>query len=687
MYSRIFLFLLLSFCFAEIEAQLSPTQIRYTAWDIHALRFYPFKESADSIIAQTIRRMPVTVRQGEFSRTSVDLLVDKEYLLHQRTANDWPYSLLIKPYVPWMQYAHPFQGDIQILNIARFDDSAQSVLDIFGTDNIEYLVKESIGEIDLRKKENEVFMHSIKTPLNPDYSDQYHFFLSELTEVDSHPCYKLVFFSKEKKAKTYEGYLYVSRTDYSLLKAVFTLNASLAKQKNEEVIFTQTPDQLNIQTFIGNGHWGNLLLSQVQVLDRGNLELQRPELTPAQKDFDHLLETANRTPAYLNLQKGAYFFLTEQIPVNKFDFGPVLQSISHNNMEGLRLRAGGNTSDRFSRKIQLGGYVAYGIKDMKWKYRGDLSYAFTSNDRFSFSYISDLNIPGYDLLNSRRDNLFYSFTHSRTDNMSLQQIATLNYEKNLPGFISLHIGGKYLSDRPQGKVQYFRLTGDTPELIPELKSSELQFGLRYAPDEKYIRVGRRKTNFRKPDLILEMNYRIGIKDLFQSDYSYQITDFSAYKKATLPADIGMFTFHLSGGKVWNEVPFPLLFIPAGNQSYIYDPQDHNLMKFYEFITDQYVAGNLSLEFNWSVFDLFTKSSVKTGLGIRSIYGPLSRKNDPSSRPDLFVFNNGVSALDNRPYTEVNVGLINLLKIFRVDYVHRLNYDKKGSLFLTSSFLF
>ena len=702
---RIFLFLLLSLWSVRSGAQMAPTQIRYTAWDIHALRFYPFKEKADSIVNKAIQAEELSLRpetNASFCRTSVAYITDKDFFKNQihyaQNANDWLIKRLLKPYSAWEQYAHPFQKSSQLLNLVLLDESIQgnkvmsssthTLFERLGADNINYFLKESLGKADLHTARNDVFLYTIKTPLNRDYFDDFHFFLSAHEVIDSIPCYEVVFFSKKKKDNAYEGYLYISHSDYSLVKAVFTLNNSLNKKLIEEILFTQTQDKIETQAFSGNEEIGSLALSQTRSF-RANEhpDNQSAEWTTAQSDFSQLQEEANKTRAYRNTQNGIYFLLTGHIPGKYFNPGPILQTISYNQMEGLRLRAGGNTAERFSRKIQLGGYAAYGLKDEKWKYRGDVDYFFTSNDRLSFSYVNDLNIPGYDLLKSKRDHIFRSFTHSGTDNMSLQHVGSLIYEKDFPGLFSLRLGGKYLSDKPQGKVRYFRTSEDTQEIIPKLNTSEIHFGLRYAPNERYVRIGNRKINFREPDMEMEINHRIGIKNLFHSDFSYHITDFSIHKKTLLPVDIGSLSLRLSGGKVWNKVPFPLLFIPAGNQSYIYDSKNYNLMKFYEFITDQHLAGNLNMEFNWSPFELFMNSAVKTNLGIRSIYGSLSNQNDPSLQPDLFVFNNGVRGLGNRPYTEVNIGLVNLLKVFRVDYIYRLNYGKKGSLFLTSSFLF
>lgn len=123
------------------------------------------------------------------------------------------------------------------------------------------------------------------------------------------------------------------------------------------------------------------------------------------------------------------------------------------------------------------------------------------------------------------------------------------------------------------------------------------------------------------------------------------------------------------------------------------------MNFYEFTTDNYIAGNMNFMFNWSPIKLFNpKDKIKTSLGARVIYGPLSDNNNPAIHPELFVFNQGVNPLSNTPYIETNVGLANIFKFLRVEYARRLTYldDNsesgghnlmKGSLLFTGSFSF
>jgi len=117
-------------------------------------------------------------------------------------------------------------------------------------------------------------------------------------------------------------------------------------------------------------------------------------------------------------------------------------------------------------------------------------------------------------------------------------------------------------------------------------------------------------------------------------------------------------------------------------------RNYNLMRFYEFVTDRFVAGNADFQLNWSPVNLiFPKSKLKTHGGIKAIYGPLSDMNNPQLHPELFVFNNEIEGLNEKPYTEAHVGFSGILNYLRIDYVYRLTYGKKGSLFVSTAFNF
>lgn len=587
---------------------------------------------------------------------------------------------------------------------------------------------------------------SFKSPLADDAFKIYQYNLLGFKRVNGNDCYEIAFFAKNPKDNAFAGYLYIDASDtFALRKAVFTLNDPTNMNFLKNVLITHTytnvqgvmcPVKKENEVILGDEVNGEFSITRTLLYSEYNFEEIRKKswktiydpdfhnrdsvywqsirpvpLTPSQTQIDALVKIAPDNTVYNRLQELIMILLSNHVTVGgingKVELGPILQFISYNEMEGVRLKLGGNTTTALMNQLQVGGYVAYGTKDERWKYRGNLIYSFLPREKYiweypkrllSFTYVNDLNIPGQDLLTTNRDNVMYSFSHTSTNNMSLQKIGLLTFENENKHNFSYTIGTKYTSDNPVGVVKYMEVSGSDTTVIDRLNTAELTFSIRYSPNERFFQNRDKRIPIRRGIVELQLNHRIGLKGVLGSDYSYQITSANAYKKISLGNTVGTLDARVSAGMVWNKVPFPLLFIPIGNQSYIYQAENYNCMNFYEFTTDRFIAGNVDFMFNWSPVKWFNKQSkIKTSLGSRIIFGPLSDKNNPALHPDLFVFNEGVTPLGTTPYAEINVGLANVFKILRIEYAHRLTYINRGdaggnkptpgSLLVTGSFAF
>lgn len=170
-----------------------------------------------------------------------------------------------------------------------------------------------------------------------------------------------------------------------------------------------------------------------------------------------------------------------------------------------------------------------------------------------------------------------------------------------------------------------------------------------------------------------------------SDYTYRYTEAGFQKRFWFSA-FGYTDVILKAGKVWNKVPFPLLIIPNANLSYTIQPESYSLMNAMEFMNDEYASWDVTYYLNGFLFNrvpLLKKLKWREVLSCRGLYGNLSDKNNPSMSNDLFRFPSTTSFMSHTPYVEVGVGVENILKVLRFDYVWRLAYrnlpgiDKSG----------
>ena len=73
--------------------------------------------------------------------------------------------------------------------------------------------------------------------------------------------------------------------------------------------------------------------------------------------------------------------------------------------------------------------------------------------------------------------------------------------------------------------------------------------------------------------------------------------------------------------------------------------------------------------------LIRRLKLREVVGFNILCGGLSDKNNPleADNAGLYQFPTGTQALGNTPYMEFSVGIENILRVLRIDYVRRLTY--------------
>lgn len=106
------------------------------------------------------------------------------------------------------------------------------------------------------------------------------------------------------------------------------------------------------------------------------------------------------------------------------------------------------------------------------------------------------------------------------------------------------------------------------------------------------------------------------------------------------------------------------------------------MNFLEFVSDHSVSANVQYYMNGFILNkipLIKKLKWREVFSVKAIYGGLRDENNPAYTNNVFDFqknedNDPITyGFGNKPYVEASVGLTNIFKFLRVDYVKRLNY--------------
>jgi hypothetical protein len=135
--------------------------------------------------------------------------------------------------------------------------------------------------------------------------------------------------------------------------------------------------------------------------------------------------------------------------------------------------------------------------------------------------------------------------------------------------------------------------------------------------------------------------------------------------------IGYTDYVIDAGKFFGNVPFPLMEIHGGNETYFYDPYAFNMMRFYEFVSDQYASLSVSHHFEGFFLNkipLMRKLKWREVASGKVLVGSVNPKST-----QLLIFPDALNTLNGKPYYEAGVGVENIFKILRFDLLWRLSH--------------
>ncbi|MGN6398451.1 MAG: DUF5686 family protein [Mucilaginibacter sp.] len=410
-------------------------------------------------------------------------------------------------------------------------------------------------------------------------------------------------------------------------------------------------------------------------------------LTPQQKQVYGKMNRLAQMPSYKRTMWWAATIIGGYADAGPVQIGPVGRFFSFNNQEGIRLEGGARTTPKFESTFYLQGYAAIGTKDKKAKVDavGYISLNKTSpyrfpNDYFKVSYLYDVDVPGHTFSITNRQAAFTSFQTGKTNYWLYSGIFELQYVKDFENHFSYNVAFKNWNQSPAAQLVY-QMNDAAGTMVHNLTTSEIDVHLRYAPHEIILQ-GTEQRHFahgKYPIFDLQLNR--GIKGFMNGSYSYTDIGLNLYKRFYF-GQFGFADVTAIGGYVQGKVPFPLLNISPANQSLAYERDFYNGMNYLEFVSDHYAGINFTQSFNGFFLNripLIKRLKWREYLSAKILYGGLRAENDPTQTGGLYrlppATNGayGTYALGSTPYVEGGVGIGNIFKFLRVDFIRRFNY--------------
>jgi hypothetical protein len=572
-----------------------------------------------------------------------------------------------------------------------------------------------------------VFGKNFISPIADGGSAFYDYFLTDSNFVGNHWCYKLEFKPKRPQELAFKGEMWINDTTYAVhrIEAGIAEGANLnfvqgfwVKQQYDLVadeVWMLTRDELvvdlnvikdtgernknAVQGFYGRrtATYRDFVINQLKddafyagvdqvVVEIDPLSLgadywdtQRHEqLSAKELAIYEMVDTMKTIPRFRTYVDIVSTIVTGYYERGKVELGPYFTTVSFNPVEGMRLRLGGRTSNSFSTWVEFEGYSAYGFLDERFKF-GLATRGFISKEPrllYRASYKHDVEQLGQSVNAFRNDNLLGS-VFRRNPNTKLTDVEEwkVSLEREWFAGFTNEVMVRYRTLQALGELAYEKVVFDeVPRLttVGSIRTAELSLNTRFAYREKYVsgEFDRVSVGFNKfPTLELHLAY--GAPDILESDYEYTKVVGRIYKRWQLGA-VGWTRTTVEGGRIYGTLPYPLLIIHSGNETFYLDDAAFNTMNFFEFISDRYVQVTAEHHFEGLFLNripLMRRLKWREVATFKAVAGDLDGKHGQ----ELLLLEDMYS-LYNGPFMEASAGVENILKVLRFDVIWRLRYN-------------
>ncbi len=596
---------------------------------------------------------------------------------------------------------------------------------ITGVENLQ--AAQFLGDmyLDINIYENviDLFGKSFISPLANYARSMYRFYLDDSTYVGNKFCYKLRFEPKNTSNLMFYGEMWVHDTTYAIqsIKANISEGANLNyiqdlyieqefEQLEEEVwmlkkeillLDIRLTEKTKLYGFLGKktssrkhfiinelkpGDFYNtstsvefLENSKTQDLDAWD-SLRHETLNKTENGISEMIDTLNKTTYFQRLRTLTYFASTGYYPLGKIELGNATSLISRNPVEDTRLSLAIRTSNAFSKRLELGGKIGYGIGDDRFKYSSLIRFNITPKKRGMLStYFSyDLEQIGQSPTAAQLGNTFATVLNTAPfDKLTFVKKIGFNLEKDIRKDLIILGGFDWKDYTPLGISTYLspNLSIGGFDTLRNLTTAEIITRIRWTKDEEFLSGQFDRTSVGSSFPILSLQCVIGVKGIAGSMYNYQKLEFQLEHYTQLGA-LGRLRYGTSMGCVFGSTAFPFLKVHEGNQSYWLLLSSYNKMNFLEFISDKYASAFIENHWEGLFFNKIpgiNKLNLRFVSTARVLYGTLS-----SRHADIVIIPDYVKSFGQVPYVECSAGLENVFKVLRVDFVWRATHNVPGT---------
>ncbi|MDZ4756543.1 MAG: DUF5686 family protein [Bacteroidota bacterium] len=558
------------------------------------------------------------------------------------------------------------------------------------------------------------------SPLNPQSKKLYYIKLVDSMDIDGKKCYQISLRKKHSQDLLFTGDIWIEDSTFALKRMVLETDKSaninfVEKIKLQQEFYATTagpwlPSKTRITIDIDQfqkkaaGVIAKYYTTSSNIIVNSPKPLKFFEDRVTVNEDSHLYQdsfwnnkrqenTADADPRFISMVDSV-----KEVPVikrytdivdiiangyfhyKKLDFGHYLYLFNHNYVEGYKVRLGFKTSYKWNRDLQFAGYVAYGFQDQRVKYRVRVDYVFSRKPWIKAGYAHRHDIEGLglgDVNFSTKNNLFAVvsfFTSLKKFNLATEHLLWLESAPTRGLTTLCYIRTKNFN--PQG-LYTFGWNDAQNNHYKTFNDFSLTIDNTYSRKDVYIQNNNERINLGSVSPRFNVSYTLGVKDVLPKSFSYHSFSFYIDHKVFLKK-LGTAYYKIRGNYILGTIPYLLLDIQKGNQAFVYNSSTFNMMNFVEFVTDKSISAEYEHHFEGLFFSrlpIIKKWNLRFFVNGKTLWGSLRQANWdflPQANPDNVTITR-FQLLNNQPYAEVGYGIENILKVIRIDFLHRLTY--------------
>jgi len=594
-------------------------------------------------------------------------------------------------------------------------------------------------DMDFYRDQIKILGRGITSPLSNSAQLHYDFYLNDSTYIGDTKYFSFSFTPKNKYNPLFTGRFTVEDSTFALANIYayvqeeaninfvngFKANVNYA-QTDESIWFYNNQEislnlalTLNKDTVskydsqrideISSGNW--LVTKTTQYSTSKRLEEVRPRNWKNQPEF----EAANHFDegTYMRVEKlkensvvqgidaigGAV--LTSYVDVGKIEIGPVFDIYSTNAIEGQRFSLPLRTGEKMFERFTVGGFLGYGTKSNQLKYGVNFGYQPLPTDKIIIrgNYSDDYSLVSQDKYlrfikknpNTRGNGNFIAALTGREKNPYLKEEKNFNliFEYNANEDFNIEVSPYFSHSGSTPNVHFIKdnVEYNTYNNYGILFNTRLAFGQYY--DKYYFT----RVYYIDETPVINLSLDLGqVKLPGVSDGEGLYAQFHGSVVGRVNMGLTFMRYMLNGGYLFGDAPYDLLDQPVGSMSLGYAKYRFNLLHHASF------AHNLYTNFHWDLngggiilnrVPLVKKLKLREMVSLKCHYGKLTGSYKP-----VFDLPGYYSTEMSKPYAEIGLGLTNIFKVLRVEYVHQLggtyadqNFADRSGIFFRAEMSF